>query len=896
MAEMLTVVAIIVILAGVAFIALWNHQRSLAQLERDNIAKEIFIAAQNHLTMAKGEGYLLNPKDDITNEEVIFGYKDDADSSRYIVVNNGVADSNKGAAMLNLMLPFGSIDETVRVGGSYIIRYEKESGTVLDVFYCSADGTRYGHSFSAAECASPDSPFKLKDIEEQGTKGEPGYVEAQDHKSDRRDWNGAVLGWYGGEDAGQYSNIMHQPTVKVINTSKLIVLVQDDNKIPGASAIEGKAMRLIITGEQSGAGKYYDLTWPDPDSTNKVIQYETKTIQENAFKTKVVGRHYVVLDDITTPNLRFANQFADSATTTDDKAFIPGENLIIKAVAYNNSVPSNIEYSNEVVTNSLFGSASPDKNAAEEDEDQLVTATISNLRHLENLDESVSGFKSDKDGKVWIHSVDQTDNIYWNGREREGVKSFISELKRYDPAVTGASIYSYDNTTNGSSYVTEEGSIKPIAINTKKLDLLEGFTYNGHNHSIAEINITENYETDLAGAKTESTNSLKYPYAGLFEQYEGGTIENVELANFKVKGSAYAGALAGILYNTTVSNVLVRNTVTDSVTIHKDADFNNNDSNPNTNIESDVSVKLETGGTVPGVAGGLVGAIMDRGTLQYSASSLYVKGGISGGLVGQILNGATLNGTTVTGCYSGGHTEHGEYYKHTENDGKIQKTPLYNVRGTTAGGLIGDAGDATISSSYSTCSVYGDTTVGGFVGRASGAISKCYCTGLVGLYAEEYADSKTDQTQKDNAKRELKDEKTGYDNAFIGSSDNNIGEGNCYLSIVNEYSIGSDVNYKTPGNDNVKAADENTTNFGKFSGSYASEGIPYDRTVNYNGIELKGLNTYHNNKYVYKTIDQLIDGGLPDKYSESNTDGIKYYVDGRHYGDWPAPEIFIINQ
>ena len=57
LAETLIVVAIITILSGVSFIAVQNHMRSLAQLERDGIAKEIFVAAQNHLTMSKSENY-----------------------------------------------------------------------------------------------------------------------------------------------------------------------------------------------------------------------------------------------------------------------------------------------------------------------------------------------------------------------------------------------------------------------------------------------------------------------------------------------------------------------------------------------------------------------------------------------------------------------------------------------------------------------------------------------------------------------------------------------------------------------------------------------------------------------------------------------------------------------
>ncbi|MDO4803706.1 MAG: type II secretion system protein, partial [Lachnospiraceae bacterium] len=57
-AELLAVIAILGVLAGVAFVGFWNYQRSLGQLERDTIAKEIFVAAQNHLTAAQGEGYL----------------------------------------------------------------------------------------------------------------------------------------------------------------------------------------------------------------------------------------------------------------------------------------------------------------------------------------------------------------------------------------------------------------------------------------------------------------------------------------------------------------------------------------------------------------------------------------------------------------------------------------------------------------------------------------------------------------------------------------------------------------------------------------------------------------------------------------------------------------------
>ena len=141
MAEMLITVAIIAVLAGVVFIAVAQHQRSLAQLERDGIAKEIFVAAQNHLTMAENEGYLGSAD---------FGTQEDAEKGiYYFAVNGGSGFTADDASVLDMMLPFGAIDETVRVGGSYIVRYQASPALVLDVFYCSAPGTRYGHNLAA---------------------------------------------------------------------------------------------------------------------------------------------------------------------------------------------------------------------------------------------------------------------------------------------------------------------------------------------------------------------------------------------------------------------------------------------------------------------------------------------------------------------------------------------------------------------------------------------------------------------------------------------------------------------------------------------------------------------------------------------------------------------------
>ena len=56
LAEVLVTVAIILILAGVTFVSVAQYQKNLRLMEMDGTAKEIFIAAQNHLSVAQASG------------------------------------------------------------------------------------------------------------------------------------------------------------------------------------------------------------------------------------------------------------------------------------------------------------------------------------------------------------------------------------------------------------------------------------------------------------------------------------------------------------------------------------------------------------------------------------------------------------------------------------------------------------------------------------------------------------------------------------------------------------------------------------------------------------------------------------------------------------------------
>ena len=58
LAELLAVVAILIILFAVIAVNVAARQRSMTRLEFDAIAKEIYVAAQNHLTVAESQDYL----------------------------------------------------------------------------------------------------------------------------------------------------------------------------------------------------------------------------------------------------------------------------------------------------------------------------------------------------------------------------------------------------------------------------------------------------------------------------------------------------------------------------------------------------------------------------------------------------------------------------------------------------------------------------------------------------------------------------------------------------------------------------------------------------------------------------------------------------------------------
>ncbi len=762
MAEMLIVVAIIGVLASVSFIAVQSHQKNLNLMELDAVAKEIYVAAQNHLFMAETENYLGSteygqPLDPSGNVDGIY----------YFAVKKGEGFSSNHN-LLDQMLPFGSIDETVRAGGSYIIYYQPGSASVLDVFYTDEE-----YTFGA------------------NTRADFG---GEDKKSSRKN-NSQMLGWYGGYgnegDTGiaeiANGSWLEQPALLVENAEKLRVTVTDPNY---DVTDEGYNLILIVSGldfsgNETGAKKAIKLR----DSSG----YPDSELLETPYAND--GVYKIVLDDITTDEKHFADIDADTITLP----FVPGQDISIQAVAYNTVLRTNIASSDVETTNSLFENISV--------EDGVVTASINNIRHLENLDEDISGLDRDSTigngtAKLNLLKSTQTSDISWT---------------LFKGKTNGTSTVIYP-TTNGMA-ATGADCYMPVS---------PGYTlsYDGQHYNVFDIKVSNAGDSGMFGALTGDT---------------GTEVSNLALVDFSIESTdGNGGALAGSMTNMFVTNVVAYNTTP----------------GPAATIKGSGSV------------GGLIGSATEC-TVSKSAAALVVEssGGNAGGLIGTSSKGS------VKTCYSGGHTTNAAYSKSSFNVTSSAKSAY-------AGGLIGSAGTdnntaTAIENCYSTCSVTG-ANVGGLVGKASGAISKSYCTGLVKSIAT-----------------------TPVQGAFAGSFSGTASD--ClYYEIINEIedttnggfryltAIGGDVS-----DEEITPLDADATTYDSFSWPGEGADCPwknatvYDKTlITYYGQTVDSKRTA---RFNLQTVEQLA-GTL--KTDESDT--TDYFV-ATHYGDWPAPEIFVIN-
>lgn len=385
LAEVLIVVAILIMLAGAGGFAFVQHQRKVRLFGLNNSAKEIFLAAQNHLAVAKASGKWkqLVARDQALGDDRLSramaepaDFPDDItwndDSFRYLTSDDlSYRGSTVARDYTNAILPAFAVDSTIR-GNSFVIEYDEETAVVYGVWY--------------TDVMMPDRKHwkKFSDIEDPSSAAYPGLNESRkDENRDKRyqyekEAGGALLGYYGG--AAAESN---EGTVEILKTLAVTVDNEDDLVVNIVNPNRSET-KMTIRGEASG---------------NEV----SRTIQSSDFDAGNLAR--VTLDNLiisADPDRTTEKHFADLFP-----GMIPGENLIITVTVTDSTGK---EESATVETNSLFASVDDAGDASS----PAKIAYIRTARHLQNLSVAFSGVNSASRDQILITEASLQDSFNWN--------------------------------------------------------------------------------------------------------------------------------------------------------------------------------------------------------------------------------------------------------------------------------------------------------------------------------------------------------------------------------------------------------------------------------------------------------------------------------------------------
>lgn len=731
--ELLIVVALMGILAVITMTGIIVFAQDLKLMEMDGTAKHIFVAAQNHLTRMEASGLLAGYEEDAEKDgaagdagkaalgtvmiatdkpgdfDAAFEGLDwttattDGSHAFYRVGHNSGTSSsdNLEGSILEDMLPFGAIDDTVRSGGSYYIEYDLKTAQVYAVFYTdSADGL---------------TELEVKTLSNGGGRFDDNTgMEARKSLLTSTDGGRKTVGYYGGAAAQNLETVkLLEPKIIVENGEKLQIKIQDFNYFVGdgfGNNIESR-LEVTVTGVDSGKSKTFNMAIGNTPNSDGYYPYSTEA--NNTWLWKAVNIPAITAGGVTVPEhmeyILTLDDTSKAGTVNAGGAFegthfadifpdmYPGENIRIEAKLTSNNVLCRA-VTIQAMTNSIFADANHimEGSGGSFTDTGKVAVKVSAVRHLENLNRKIS------DVSEKVETVDVIDDISWN--------NYVDANKASDGKTY---VYSYKAGTDSVGKNCSTDSFYPIENPYLKV-------FRGNRFVISDFVIDKS--TILENGSYSAGLFSRIGQAGLGQT--SIIIDGVTLQNFDVKGNGctYAGALVGLIdsgcTDAQISGVLVMkgtdSSDKSSVTGAKNCGGIIGYSNVNGTSSVD-GLKV----TNCAVVGTLVG-INGSSTADYA-----------GGLIG-LLGGRYAN---IRNSYASGMTSGGKYLTNSED---------CNVRATGyAGGLIGyvyspSAGSEekyhSVTDSFSTCSVAGNEGGGGLVGSDMNKTTdykRCYSAGPV---------------------------------------------------------------------------------------------------------------------------------------------------------------------
>ena len=786
--ELMLVVALTIILTTMGAVGVISYQRRLKMMEVNETAKEIFLAAQNHLTgsWANGEWESVIK----TKQKTYFGTEgdiadvltaDDKHGHEFYYVSNSHTDNPD--ILNDIILPFGSIEEKVRTNGSYIIEYDAITATVYDVFY--ADGI--------VDITAEDAEFTINN--EDDLMARIRYA----LQNQSRGYNSPLyIGHYGeGMVPLGPARDYIAPTVKVKDQENLWLEITDTNllKYPDST------LTLTFTGKISHAT--VSVRIPVDDIASEYVPYEavpsdelyvsdtsiTQVFYESPYlaKSEKIDNtriYYVLLDSLTfdedissmTGNVfgqfgKHFKNFTDKVYGEDGLAFINGEDVGVVATIYSPDTGKSAK--GTAIFNNLFHGILPTEEGTGN-----YYALIENPRHLQNLSREASGIdyipSEDYDGNTFnFTGATMVHDIYWE--DANGYLGYMSKLPVCPESYYGDTdsfcpewkmhyTTRYEATSDATAIALEREGLFFLPISNNRHDIQHGigyhskypcfasrypFTFDGGNNKIYNLNVYR-HESDISLFAQNVNSNLIIQNLDMVDPSIGtNTRNNVGIFCGKIQQQYWDMENKS---NLGESNLIIRNchAYLSSSEEYARATYDAEVGNDLTLTQwrqgkykgiFGTGVSVSTGGLLGDLHSGNV--IIEDSSVAvpiYSHSTEKDDGGV-GGLVGVVRKNSNdrSSNLVIRNSFYGGYTQPYTYSDGTPySDYSVHSINLVADNDTYAGGLIGRVADnidsLTLENCYSTGSVYSNYAVGGLIGyignnKSFATITNCYSTG-----------------------------------------------------------------------------------------------------------------------------------------------------------------------
>ncbi len=338
--EMLLVVLLFAIMAGLAIPGVIALQRSLHMKKLDEFARQIYVAAQNELTNMKASGRLelLSAQSERQGTKLTQAPSDypDADKSdAWTELYYVSSDSEVGKNYL--LLANDSLQQATQQGGMFIVELNPVSGDVYSVFYAEEDFTY-------------DQVLALASREKES-----------------RQKSSPQLGYYCGDSADSGAGLpsKFEPTIQVINGEELAIKISCKNLKAIRRTQQNLTLTVYISDEH---GNQTELSYQG--GTDLFVSDGSITL------TKILD------------SLEEKNQFSSVLPE-----LVAGDNLKITAKMTYQDLNRGINIMGETTVdqvNSLFAQKTVD-------EDKTILH-VDHVRHLNNLRSSI--YPTDKAAEI----------------------------------------------------------------------------------------------------------------------------------------------------------------------------------------------------------------------------------------------------------------------------------------------------------------------------------------------------------------------------------------------------------------------------------------------------------------------------------------------------------------